>query len=270
MNATNATDSNDGKAEKSEARSAVILAIVLVLVGAYCAKYGLQTLVWAGARHWLAANPWLSETPQPFPAVASASAPPATPPKSAWLNAYEYEFIPPWPGASKMVPQQSYTEFHFASGPVIVFFDPAAQSSMLEDMKRSNPAEYAIIADMLPDEPTGQNYALYRAVYGASPFQASPFTSRAGADRLYELLLLKLQFGFDSRPGIHSLDLGSNRGFEFGDPSSGLPVAVREFDQSDKQLRFIFTVAAGFSAKITQDDISAVVESLQPIPILER
>jgi hypothetical protein len=265
-----ADNAQDAQAEKSEARSAIILAMVLVLVGAYCAKFGLQTLVWAGAKHWASENPWLSETPQPFTVPAPLPAQSAAQTKPAWLKAYEYEFIPPWPGASRTVPEDFYTEFRFDAGPIVVIFDPAAQSPMLEELKKSNPAEYERIQDILPDQPTGQNYALYRAVYGASPDQISPVMRRADASRLYELLLLKLQFGFDSGPGIHALDSGANHAFEFGDPASGRPVAVRVFDRDDKQVRLTFAVAGGSSGQFTQNDVSAVVTSLQPVPILER
>ena len=46
--------------------------------------------------------------------------------------------------------------------------------------------------------------------------------------------------------------------------------AVRVFDNRDRQFRFIFLVTAGTSAKIAQDDINTIVQSLQPVPITER
>jgi hypothetical protein len=83
----------------------------------------------------------------------------------------------------------------------------------------------------------------------------------------------KLEFGFDFEPtngaSIFLLELGRNRAFQFGDPAKG-PVAERVFDEHDRQFRFILTTLAGSNAKITQDDVNLVVESLKPIPPMER
>jgi len=84
------------------------------------------------------------------------------------------------------------------------------------------------------------------------------------------LLLWKLSFGFDAQPGIHSFELGKNRGFEFGDVTTGRPVALRVFDERDAQFRFVFSAMGGASGKFTQDDINVAVQSLQSVPILER
>jgi hypothetical protein len=88
------------------------------------------------------------------------------------------------------------------------------------------------------------------------------------------LLLWKLSFGPDLQsaagPEFYSFDWGKNRGFQFGDPAKGQPVALRVFDDSNRQFRFIFTVAFGSGAKITQSDINMAVRSLQPVPIIDR
>jgi len=84
----------------------------------------------------------------------------------------------------------------------------------------------------------------------------------------------KLSFGPDlysrTTPEFYSFDWGKNRGFQFGDPAKGHPVAVRVFDDSDHQFRFIFTVADGTNGKITQEDINTATQSLRPVPIIER
>ena len=90
------------------------------------------------------------------------------------------------------------------------------------------------------------------------------------AIRENQLLLWKMSFGLDAPPPLHSIEFGSNRGFQFGDPSSGRPVALRIFDGRDVQFRFIFLAAAGSSTQIAQGDVDSAVQSLQPVPIVER
>ena len=90
---------------------------------------------------------------------------------------------------------------------------------------------------MLGDQFPDTNYALYKLIYGVSPAQTSPFMQAQDAMRKNVLLLWKLSFGFDLPGGIHSFEFGPNHGFEFGDPSGGHPVAVRSFDDFDKQFR---------------------------------
>jgi hypothetical protein len=122
------------------------------------------------------------------------------------------------------------------------------------------------------DKPINSNYELYQAVYGASPTQLSPLMGTRDALRLNALLLWKLSFGFDLMADgqFYSFDWGKVRGFQFGDPAKQRPVALRVFDDRDRQYRFILTVAAGTSGKIAQDDIDTIVQTVQPVPIAER
>jgi hypothetical protein len=249
--------------ENSSAKSAIILAIIVVLVAAYCVEFGLQTLVWVETRHWASVNRWLLDVPQPL-------SPPTSEPKGTQLKAFNYEFLVPWRGNAKLTPSLAYVEFRFESGPVIVFFDPEAQLDTMRALKSSNPTDYRNIQEVLSGTSIDSNYALYQAIYSASPVQLSPFMPSRDAMRISILLLWKLSFGFDLESRISSFDFGKNRGFQFGDPANGGPVALRVFDDRNHQYRFIFIVAAGSSAKITQDDINSAIQSVRPVPILER
>jgi len=265
-----------GDTEKSGTLSAMILMVVVVLIGAYSVAYGLQTLVWIEARRWASLNPWLSDVPMPLPGkVATAPLPPEPAgklahPQTTQLRAYDYEFSVPWTGKPLATALHIGTEFRFTSGQVVVFFDPETQLDTLRALKSSAPAEYQKFRSVFREQSIESNYALYQAIYAASPAQASPFLSGDAAQRINVLLLWKLSFGFDQQPGIYSFDFGRNRGFQFGNPGNARPVAVRVFDDQDRQFRFFFTVAAGSHARITQDAINTAVQSLQMIPIMER
>jgi hypothetical protein len=263
--------------EKSGAQSAILLAAGVLVVAVFGILFGLQTLVWFNAKRWTSQDPWLADTPQPLsPASAPPdAAPPATAkngktPKPPQLKAYDYEFTAPWPGNVKTVPSSTYVQFQFDSGQVIVFFDPESQLDTIRQMKSGETTQYQQFQNIFGDQAPNTNYELYKTVYSASPAQISPFMHSQDAFRTNVLLLWKLSFGFDAQPGIHSFELGKNRGFEFGDATNGRPVALRVFDDRDGQFRLIFTAAGGATGKFTQDDINLAVQSLQSIPILER
>jgi hypothetical protein len=267
--------------EKSGAQSAITLSVIVIAVAILSLVFGLQTLVWLNTKHWASVDPWLTDTPQPLPASDSSvaaglppppgkkdkSAKPAMPPQ---LKAYDYEFTAPWPGNVKTKPDLSFVQFQFDSGQVIVFFDPGAQVDAIRQMKSGEAVQYQQFQNVFGARAPDTNYDLYRTVYSASPAQISPIMPRQDAFRTNVLLLWKLSFGFDMQPGIHSITAGKNRGFQFGDVASGRPVALRLFDETDKQFRFIYTAASGSNGKFTQDDITLAVQSLQSIPILER
>ncbi len=251
--------------EKTGARSAIILLVLVFLVAGYSVKFGLQTLTWIEAKLWTSENPWLATVPQPLPA-------PTAPAKGAVLKAYDYEFNSPWPGNPKPVGSLTTTQFRYDAGPVIVFFDPESQIDTVRAMKTANPTEYQKFATVFADKPIDTNFELYQGVYGSSPAQLSPLNDVREALRLNALLLWKLSFGFDLRADgqFYSFDWGKVRGFQFGDPAKERPVALRVFDEKDRQYRFILTVAAGSAGKITQDDIDTIVQTVQPVPIAER
>lgn len=252
----------DHAEKKSSSMYAIILAIAVIVVASFCVAYGLQTLAWVEGRQWSSVNPWLREVPQPLPTVQ----PPA---KGELTKAYDYEFISPW-GAGKTSQTLTYSEFRFPLGQVVIFFDPDSQLDTMRVLKSSNPLEYQKFQNVFSDHPIESNYDLYQAVYDSSPAQLSPVMSGREAMRMNVLLLWKLSFGFDMGSEIYSFEYGKNKGFQFGDPAKGTPVAARVFDDRARQHRFIFLVAAGKNAQITQDDINTVVSSLKPVPILDR
>lgn len=268
------------KEENSGARSAVILAILVVVIAVYTAAFGLPTLVWIEVHHWTSANPWLTEVPKALPAAAASDHLPPLPPVPGspkkqpaapeLLKAYTYEFAPPWTSKSNIVPSENRVDFRFDSGQVIVFFDPEAQLDTLRALKSTDTIQYSKLRDVFSEPLFASNYDLYQSVYGASPAQTSPFTNAADATRKNALLLWKLSFGFDTAPGIHSFAFGNNRAFEFGDPANGRPVALRVFNGDDKQFRFIFINAPGSASAFTQDDINTAVQTLHSVPLLER
>jgi hypothetical protein len=253
--------------DKSSARPAIILVLLVILLAVFCVEFGAQTLTWFEARHWAASSPWLADVPQPLPVSSDDTS------KGSQAKAFEYEFNVPWKNP-KSVESLTDVQFKYDSGQVVVFFDPDSQLDVMHSLKSSNPTEYQKFANVFANQPIESNYALYQAVYAAAPAQFSPFMKLEEARRDNVLLLWKLSFGPDlqsiAAPSFYSFDWGKNRGFQFGDPSKGQPVALRVFDDSNRQFRFIFTVAYGSGAKITQSDINMAVRSLQPVPIIDR
>lgn len=258
------TEKNDS------ARSAIILLAVVIVVAGFTVLYGLQTLTYAEAKSWARTNPWLNDVPQPL-------APPALLPdfsklkdKPELVKTSVWEFRVPWKGEPKQRTLPTAIEYRFDSGQVVDFFDPQAQSDALGEFKKLSPLAYQRFSNVFQGNEPQNNYELYRDVYSVAPSQLSPVMSQSDALRLNVLLLWKIGFGFDAQPGIHAFDWPNARGFEFGDPSKGGPVALRVFDAQDHQFRFLFVVAAGTHGSITQDDVDFVIQSLQPIPFEER
>jgi hypothetical protein len=245
------------------ARDAIILTGAVIAVAAYAIFFGLQTLIWLDTHHWAHANPWISDVPQ---ALTDAPAQPG----STELKAFDYEFKVPWSGQQKATSAPDRIEFRFDSGPVVILFDPETQVDLLRTITSEQPTQYNQFHNIFVGRSFASNYDLYNAVYSARPAALSPWIPLRDAVRINQLLLWKLAFGQPARPGIRAIAFGGNRGFEFGDPSSGQPVALQIFNGRDAQFRFLFLVAAGSGAKIAQDDINSVAQSLQPIPIAER
>jgi len=268
--------------EEKNPLSAIILTVVIVVVAIYSTAYGLQTLQWVNAHRWARESSYLYDVPQPVQRIASgAPAPtaaldtiaaettasdkkPDTQTKTTDVTEYGYQMIVPWAGHVKESPSAGGAEFRFDSGQVIVFGDPDAQLDTVHILRDTQGPEYTDYQPLFADGSIANNYDLYSAVYNASPAQISPFSNYAKAQRARILLLLKLSFGFDLAKPIYSFDFGANRGFQFGDPTKG-PVAVRVFDNHDKQFRFIFTVFEGSNAQITQADLNQSIQSLRSV-----
>lgn len=274
--------------EESAAQSAIILAGVVIVVAVLAIMFGLQTLISINTKRLAAIDPWLNDVPQPLqesstpaataPAAAPVAAPakggkaakPAKPAGPPQLRGYDYEFVQPWPGTVKTTPALSFVQFQFPDGQVIDFLDPGAEIDLMRQTKNGENAQYNQFMNVFGDQAPNTNYDFYRLVYSAAPSQISVSMNRQDAFRANILINWKLSFGFDSQPGVSSVQGGKNRGFEFGKPGGDKPVALRLFDATDKQARFIFTVVAGSTGVITQGNIDTVINSFQLIPVMER
>jgi hypothetical protein len=248
------------------------LLILVFLVAGFTVKYGLQTLTWIEGKLWNSDSPWLANVPQPIAQTLAPLPPLPGAAKPALVKAYNYEFNSPWPGNPTVKPSLTYTEFHYDSGPVIVFFDPDSQVDTMRTLKTSNPTEYQRFADVFADKALNTNFEMYQAVYEAAPSQQSPVMNPRDATRINVLLLWKLSFGLDLQCDgqFYSFNSNNAKGFQFGDPGKNVPVAVRAFDDRDHQFRFIFTTAGGVAGKISQNDINTVMQSLQVVPFIDR
>jgi hypothetical protein len=258
--------------EKSSARPAIILLIVVFLVAGFSVKYGLQTLTWVEGKIWSSDNPWLANVPQPLSQPLAPLPPLPGAAKPAQVKAYNYEFNSPWPGNPAIKAALTYTEFRYDAGQVIVFFDPDSQVDTMRTLKASNPTEYQKFVAVFGDKPLNTNFEMYQAVYQTTPAQLSPLMNPPDAVRMNVLLLWKLSFGLD-RPcdgEFYSFDWTSAKGFQFGNPDTKVPVAVRAFDDRDHQFRFLFTAANAAADRVTQKDINTIMQTLRVEPFSER
>lgn len=250
--------------EKKSATLAIILLLVAILVGIFAMTHGLQTLAWAQWKWRASSEPWLLDVPDPLPPA------PSMPSKGPKVRAFDFEFVAPWQGEPKSATSLPGVQFRFNSGQVVFFYDPETLVDAVRKQKSASPLEYQRFVNLFGENAIDSNYSLYQAVYTASAAQLSPLMSARDALRMNVLLNWKLAFGYDARPGIHSFQWGKIRGYQFGDPVNSPAVAIRAFDDRERQFRFIFFVAAGSTVHLTEDEIAGTVSTLQSVPILER
>jgi hypothetical protein len=250
--------------EKKSASFAIILTLVAILVGIFAMTYGLQSLAWTQWKWRASSDPWLLDVPAPLPPVPSA------PMKGTKVRAFDFEFTAPWQGEPKVAPTTVGVQLHFNSGQVVFFYDPETLVDAVRKQKSASPLEYQRFVNLFGAHALDSNYSLYESVYTASAAQLSPFMSARDVMRMNVLLNWKLSFGYDARTGIHSFQWGKIRGYQFGDPVNSPAVAIRAFDDRDRQFRLILGVTGGSGAHLTEDEIASAVSTLQPVPILER
>ncbi|HEV2617438.1 MAG TPA: hypothetical protein VGU63_12610 [Candidatus Acidoferrales bacterium] len=242
--------------KKESARVTVILALIALAIGVYVLLFGLQTLIYFEARHWAASSPFLRDVPKPLPSTV------ASPVQEKNLSAYGFEFGAPWKGIDKQNSANGHSEIDFKSGAVLLFFDPEGEKNILDGIRTGNPQIYRQYQTVFGADLFPTNYALYLAVYDASPAGISPFISRDKAVRISTLLQWKLAFGAYGTKTIYTFESGNNRGLQFGDPAIDRAVMVHLFDSHEQQMRLLFTSKS--AGVISQADINCVINSLQP------
>ncbi|MFI5125642.1 MAG: hypothetical protein WBE21_16305 [Candidatus Acidiferrales bacterium] len=244
--------------KKESARATVILALVALAVGCYVLLFGLQTLIYFEARHWAASSPFLRDVPEPLPSTV------ASPIQEKGLSFYGFQFGAPWKGIDKQNSQNDRSEIDFKSGAVLLFFNPEGEKNIVDSIRTGNPQTYQQYRTIFGADFFPSNYALYDAVYGASPAGLSPLMSRDKAVRIDTLLQWKLGFGAYGSKTIYAFQTGNIRGLQFGDPATDHAVVVRLFDSHEQQMRLLFTSKSAQPGVVSQADINCVVDSIQP------
>ncbi len=210
-------------------------------------------------------------------AAASAAAKAAAAAKADVIKLYDFEFTPPWPGKYKLetLAEGTETVVRFDSGQAVIFYDQKTLKDTVGTLKTSDPLNYQKFAAVFAGAPIDSNYDMYKQVYNAAPSAVSPLMDAGDSQREHTLMLWKVAFGPDLyTDAFHSFDWGTVKGFQFGEPMGGKPVAVRAFDDRNRQFRFIFVVTGGAGAvagaTITQGQIDTAVKSLKPVPFEDR
>lgn len=249
--------------KKESARATVILALVALAVGCYALLFGLQTLIYFEAHHWAASAPFLRDVPQPLPSTV------ASPIQEKDLSFYGFQFGAPWKGIDKQNSQNDRSEIDFKSGAVLLFFNPEGEKNIVDSIRTGSPQTYQQYRTIFGADFFPNNYALYDAVYGASPAGISPFMSRDQAVRISTLLEWKLGFGGYGTKTIYTLQTGNTRGLQFGDSATDHAVMVRLFDAHEQQIRLLFTSKFAQPDVISQADINCVIDSIHPASSLQ-
>jgi hypothetical protein len=249
------------ESKPAEAYSANILLVVLVLVAGYLLLYGLQTMTALNTRHWGTLEPSLYDTPQDLLQKTTPAA------QTTHLEFYNYQCDAPWKGPADTNVGPDTTDFKFSSGAFLRVYLPESQLDELKNFKGETPEEQRHLDAAFGTHPFDSNYDLYSAIYGASPAQASPFLSRADAERIRTLLLWKLSHDMALPGGAFRFDWGALRGLQFGNPEDAHAVVVRAFGVQDRQFELMILMRVGASDRLTQNDINLILASFKPIPL---
>lgn len=233
--------------------------MVTLAIGLCALTYGLQTLLYFEARQWASDAPFLWQTPQPMPSVA------ASPAQQKNILFYGMVFDAPWKGIAAQKEGDVHSDVRFDTGPVVIFFNPEGEKDILSTMQNGDLNSYHRYQDIFGVNLVSSNYDLYLAVYGASPVSVSPFMSRDQVLRMGTLLEWKLAFGVYEASAIYTVQTGTMRGLQFGDPSRDAMIVERLFDSRNGQYRLLFASKAG-RGTFSQADINCVIDSLQPRP----
>ncbi|MFZ0038832.1 MAG: hypothetical protein WAK91_15505 [Candidatus Acidiferrales bacterium] len=254
---------SDEKENASEGYTAIILVIVLIGVAGYILFYGLQTLIYFDVKHWGAREASLYVTAQPL----TITAPPAAPGQTTHLEFFNYQCEAPWKGPAKMTQGDDYIEDKFPSGQTMRIELPEVQADVLKSFKGESADQQQNIARVFGDHPFDSNFDLFAAIYNASPSQASPFMPRIDAERLNTLLIWKLSLDTELPGGTYQFESDRIRGLQFGNPERSQNIAMRAFNEHDRQFKMLIMCSAASGAKLRQADINQIIATLKPIPL---
>jgi len=237
-------------------RFLIILAVVVVLCGAYVLFFGIVTMFAVEARYMGWKMPVVKQTPR---ALQNSSISGAAGRK---LSYFGYEFEVPWDDvddARTKVYPNGLVGIVFHSGVTMIFTRSGPKESVTGVQSKLHDTLQACYGEKVLQS----DYALTRLILEATPDKITLLTSRKDAVGGLVLLVLKgIATGTEANSGIYSIETRHFQGFQYGGPQSRpRKIIVDLFADDGGRLEFIFGGKDG-PANISQSDINRVVQTV--------
>ena len=189
---------------------------------------------------------------------------------SPQLSYYGVRFETPWGKVSRLQQEQSLVRLQFDNGQFVLLFDPLKRLNRLKVSRDSALAKGRDIKEVYGRDVTKSNYAFLHAILYLTPDQISLFSGWKRLVRDGIFLQLKHMEVLGAETGLYSFQFGSLRGFQKGDPQKADVVLIDAFDDSDREYEVWVGKTKGTKAVVTQEDINAILSTLEVLPGTQR
>jgi hypothetical protein len=226
----------------------------VIAILAYLRFFGCQTELAVGARYFGWKTPILLKVPVRLSDQSISKAP------GRRLSYLGYEFEVPWDDLDEAHTKllRNWQVISFKSGKMIVFMGHEPDGAL-----RTNPAVRTFMCEGAIPGRYDYDYAVIGRILDASPNKNTPFMSRWEAICTFETLTLKQLFMLNGESGIFLIETPEFRGFQYGNPESGVREVRDELYSTEGSVRFTFQSRSG--AFISQAEINRVLQTVRRI-----
>ena len=232
------------------------LGSLALLVIAYAAVWGPQTLLFFWGRSVGHRIPESYVTPEPLP-LSIADASPGTK-----LSYYGYTCEVPWADVVQERKLSALTAVTFRSGQMIWFPDPKGKTT-LQVLAQDNPDTERNMSLSLENRVPVSDEVLKTRILYATPADLSPFMKRKEAATESMLLLAKSLSLQNSVGHIYWFRYGEKRGFQVGDPDTARYVELVLFSKNGREVTFTVFRGKGPNGSISQKQIERIRTTLK-------
>jgi hypothetical protein len=151
----------------------------------------------------------------------------------------------------------------FEDGQFVLVFDPAGRPNRVQISKAAALSMGRDITSVYGPDSMHSNYDFLHAILYSTPAEVSIFSGWNKFVRDGIFIQLKHFEVIGTQTGLYDFEMGKLHGFQKGNPQQSNLIAIDAFDDSDREYEVWIGQTAGTHGTVSQEDINAILASIQ-------
>ncbi len=238
--------------------------ILLLLLGAALALGGGCLYLAIKAYNTFMEKPSQAEKPHLYLKPEPLELQPCEAEPATTLSYFGFSTGVPWSEVEDTSESDFFTHVYFTSGHTIGFSQLPEENQPASAWRQQDPQARKAMEEFFGPGALDSHYGFFKAIISTTPDELDSAGSFQKTIGVRMRLLMKEGFARGGETGIYSFETEDIRGFQLGDPTRSDSINLTVFDRSDRQLNLWLSSVDPSEVRLTQSEVSCIIQHTRP------